>query len=156
MTAVIVSLTHQAGAGRAPSAGRLSWKPTQRRVDGSVVILPAGSSLNLPAGTGTVDLDPGVYWFVEDVNGGESAYRIVPDGGPVNYSDLAAVDPATLASTAVPDAAWWAALEQAQLGVHAVPDPDDPDVLILSYPSNQADPADPSIIIVPVYEQESL
>lgn len=111
MTAINVSLTHQNGAGRAPAVGRLSWRPTQRRTDGTVVILPTGSSVDLPAGTATVDLDPGVYWFVESVNGGESAYRVVPDAGPVAYADLAAVDPATLEPSAVPEAAWVAMAE---------------------------------------------
>lgn len=108
MTVINVALTQQTGAGRVPAAGRLSWKPTKRQVDGSVVILPAGSGMDLPAGTGVVDLAPGVYWFVEDVNGGESAYRIVPEAGPVDYSAMAAVDPATLDPEAVPDAAWYA------------------------------------------------
>jgi hypothetical protein len=108
MTAVNVALEYQNGSGRVPAAGRLTWQPTQRRVDGTVVVLPVRSSLDLPAGVGTAHLDPGVYWFVEDVNGGTSAYRIIPEAGPVDYAALPAVDPSTLTPESVPEAAWYA------------------------------------------------
>ena len=140
MTLVNVDLRVPGAAGNRPAAGRLGWQPTQRRVDGTVVILPVRTSVDLPAGVASAEIDPGVYWFVEDVNGGESAYRIVPDVGPVEYATLAAVDPATLDPESVPPAAWYSYTDtlSALAGTSATAAQEARDAAVLSQDSAQA------------------
>lgn len=115
MTVVNFSLQEPGASGRTPATGRLTFQRTERRVDGSVLVLPGIFSVPLVAGAATVDLDPGVYFIEEKTPYGESAFRLIPEVGPVNYASLVAIDPATLAP-AEPTPAWVAALmEKASL-----------------------------------------
>jgi len=123
------------------------------------LVLPVPFHEKIGAGGVTdVELAPtGVEWawrvYVQ-VHGvsAYSEYVAVPDVEAMDFTDLIRVDPATLDPTAAPEAAWWAALNQAQLGVQAIVDPDDPEALILHYPSWQADPADDLVLIMPIQE----
>ncbi|WP_411732199.1 hypothetical protein [Paeniglutamicibacter sp.] len=146
--------------GKSPTGGGLIFTPTRRystSADPETVVLPKGFPARVPAsGLASVDLEPnGLDWCWEIKGSGFgipawTEYVLVPEGGAVPYKELARVDPKTLEPSAAPDPAWWAALEQAGLGVHATVDPDDPDVLVLHYQSWQTDPADDLILIMPI------
>jgi len=150
------------GGVNAAASGEVSFSPTRSRVvagDVSELVLPA--PFTVKAGVdGRLDVDlaaTSVEWawrvYVQ-INGVPrfTEYVTVPDVEAVDFTDLVRVDPATLEPSADPEAAWWAALDQAQLGVHAIVDPDDPEVLILHYPSWQADPTDNFVLIMPIQE----
>lgn len=158
MTEVRVNLTRPTAAGRVAAVGVLRWSPSRRRhIDGATdeIVVPAGFTLTL-AGATLADVDPtgtDWVWRIEEATAGGrvTRYVAVPDSPTaLDYGDLVDVDPATLDPAAEPTAAWWAALEQAQLGVQAVPDPTDPDVLILTFNPWQLDPADDLILIMPI------
>ena len=68
-----------------------------------------------------------------------------------NVRDLVVVDPATLEPTAVPEAAWWAALAAMPLPNFQV-DPDDPAVLQVTLWAWQTADDDPSALLVTVME----
>jgi hypothetical protein len=108
MTQVTFDLRAVDATGRVPVDGRIRWQPVDRRVDGSVVILPEVHGVKLVAGQASAELDPGYYWFTESTAAGGSAIRLVPAAGPVAYADLVAVDPVTLDPSAAPDPAWLA------------------------------------------------
>lgn len=108
MTTVNFDLRIPGPSGRLPAAGRVAWSPTQRKADGSVVVLPTRSSVLLTSGTATAEIEPGVYFFVEEAIGGAAAYRVVPGTGPVSYASLVAVDPSTLTPASSGDPGWLA------------------------------------------------
>lgn len=100
--------------------GATQWTPTRRRhvedAGQDYVVLPA-TFLGPAVGEVTVAATgPGWVWRVQEmVTGGDPSprYLVVPDvEGPLDYGGLAEVDPATLEPAAVPDAAWWAAVEE--------------------------------------------
>jgi hypothetical protein len=159
MTVVQMNVKVPSVDGLVPARGAMLWQPTARRVvAGDAVVLPAPFTVSLVDGVGTAVVEPSTMawvWFVtESFYGAPTKKRAfaVPDTVAVNYADLVEVDPATLDPVAEPEAAWWAALQSAELGVNAVVDPDDPDALILHFPSWQADPADELILIMPIQE----
>jgi hypothetical protein len=145
-------------AGLVAARGGLLWQPTARRVEGGTVVLPVEFAVSLVAGAADVEVEPSTpawVWYVTEYFDGVPARQrafMVPDAPSVDYADLVEVDPATLDPVAEPEAAWWAALQSAELGVNAVVDPDDPDALILHFPSWQVDPVDDSILIMPIQE----
>ena len=160
MTLVRFLLTRPSPGGpNVPASGAVSFTPTRSRaVDGELIlpvpfhekIGPLGV-LDVPLAATSVEW----AWRIDrHVNGvpDVTEYVAVPDVAEIDFTDLIRVDPATLDPTVAPEAAWWAALDQAQLGVQAIVDPDDPDALILHYPSWQADPADDLILIMPIQE----
>jgi hypothetical protein len=108
MTLINFDLRAVAATGRVPADATIRWQPTQRRVDGSVVILPEVRSVKLAAGVGSADLDPGYYWFTEANPAGVSAVRYVPAAGPVDYAAMPPVDPATLEPAAPASPGWLA------------------------------------------------
>ncbi|AZS08722.1 minor tail protein [Arthrobacter phage Litotes] len=110
MTIVHFGLRHPSAAGRIQATGRVAWVPTERRVDGSLVVLPAKVSVTLEADA-SAEIEPGTYLFHEQAVGGVSAYRTVPNAIEVDYSSLVAVDPDTLDPEAQPEAAWYAFVE---------------------------------------------
>ncbi|WKW85558.1 hypothetical protein SEA_LAKSHMI_1 [Arthrobacter phage Lakshmi] len=110
MTIVNFGLRHPGAAGRVQATGRVAWIPTERKVDGSLVVLPSRVSVTLTP-EASAEIEPGVYLFHEEAVGGISAYRIVPNAIEVEYASLVAVDPATLDPEAQPEAAWYAFVE---------------------------------------------
>lgn len=122
MTQVNFDLRAVAATGRIPVDGRIRWQPVERRTDGGVVILPEVHGVQLVAGLASAELDPGYYWFTEATAAGASTVRLVPAVGPVDYAALVAVDPATLAPSAVPDPAWVAMAEATVSGGSIVGD----------------------------------
>ncbi|AOZ65104.1 minor tail protein [Arthrobacter phage Greenhouse] len=110
MTIVNFGLRHPGAAGRVQATGRVAWIPTERKVDGSLVVLPSRVSVTLTP-EASAEIEPGVYLFHEEAVGGISAYRIVPNAIEVDYASLVAVDPATLDPEAQPEAAWYAFVE---------------------------------------------
>ncbi|ALY09404.1 minor tail protein [Arthrobacter phage Joann] len=110
MTIVNFGLRHPGTAGRVQATGRVAWIPTERKIDGSLVVLPSRVSVTLTP-EASAEIEPGVYLFHEEAVGGISAYRIVPNAIEVDYASLVAVDPATLDPEAQPEAAWYAFVE---------------------------------------------
>lgn len=158
MTIVLIKAKAPTAEGDAPAAGFLEWVPTRRRTVGDVVVLPAPFRVRLVSGAGSVDVPPTApewVWKVTESLAGlpkVTRYVAVPAGAAISYTELVDVDPSTLEPTADPEAAWWAALRNAELGVSAIVDPDDPGALILHFQSWQLDPADSSILIMPIQE----
>ncbi|ASR83735.1 minor tail protein [Arthrobacter phage Nubia] len=110
MTIVNFGLRHPGAAGRVQATGRVAWIPTERKIDGSLVVLPSRVSVTLTP-EASAEIEPGVYLFHEEAVGGISAYRIVPNAIEVEYASLVAVDPTTLDPEAQPEAAWYAFVE---------------------------------------------
>ncbi|QBZ73253.1 hypothetical protein SEA_MRGLOOPY_1 [Arthrobacter phage MrGloopy] len=110
MTLVHFDLRHPGASGRKPAAGRIAWVPTERKVDGSIVVLPTRVSVTLDP-LSSAQIEPGIYLFHEEVVGGISAYRVVPNSLEADYSSLVAIDPATLDPASQPEAAWYAFVE---------------------------------------------
>ncbi|AZS11108.1 hypothetical protein SEA_WAWA_1 [Arthrobacter phage Wawa] len=110
MTLVHFDLRHPGASGRRPAAGRIAWVPTERKVDGSIVVLPTRVSVTLDP-LSSAQIEPGIYLFHEEVVGGISAYRVVPNSLEADYSSLVAIDPATLDPASQPEAAWYAFVE---------------------------------------------
>ena len=140
MTDVLVRLTAPssgaAASGWVPAdevaaVGHLECRPWAPDADGARLHLEAPDRLLLPAsmppvllvgGEALLHLAPtGAGWcwqIIERTPRGKTRYVLVPDSAAVlDYADLIDVDPATLAATAEPEAAWWAALERAALGL---------------------------------------
>ena len=140
MTDVLVRLT-AASSGAAASgwvpadevaaAGHLECRPYAPDPDGARLHLEAPDRLLLPAsmppvrlvgGETLLHLAPtGAGWcwrIIERTPHGKTRYVLVPDSvATLDYADLVDVDPLTLDPTAEPEAAWWAALELAALGL---------------------------------------
>ena len=173
MTDVLVRLTTPssgaAASGWVPAdevaaVGHLECRPWATDADGARLHLEAPDRLLLPTsmppvrlvgGEATLHLAPtGAGWcwqIIERTPHGKTRYVLVPDSvATLDYADLVDVDPTTLAATAEPEAAWWAALEAGAYGVAATPDPDDPHVLLVRYPVWRAWPGDPHSIAIPV------
>ena len=145
------------------AVGHLECRPYAPDADGARLhleapdrlLLPASFTVRLVAGEAVLHLAAtGVGWcwqIIERTPRGKTRYVPVPDSAAtLDYADLVDVDPLTLAPTAGPEAAWWAALEAGAYGVAATPDPDDPHVLLVRYPVWRAWPGDPHSIAIPV------
>ena len=140
MTDVLVRLT-TASSGAAASGwvpadevaavGHLECRPWAPDADGARLHLEAPDRLLLPTsmppvrlvgGEALLHLAPtGAGWcwqIIERTPRGKTRYVLVPGSvATIDYADLVDVDPATLDPTAEPEAAWWAALELAALGL---------------------------------------
>jgi len=117
MTTVRIDLRAPDG----PATGSVQWTPTRRRSLEDHIVLPSPVSVPLVDGVALVELEPtGPDWAwkaQEWATGHTVRYVAVPDlPGLVQYTDLVDVDPSTLAPSAEPEAAWWAALEAVQAG----------------------------------------
>lgn len=156
MTRVLIDLRRPEKTGLVAASGRLEWRPTARRTQDDFVVLPAVFDVQLVGGVASVEVapsEPGWVWRVSEyVAGSATRFVVVPDVPEIAYVDLVDVDPATLDPSMVPEAAWWAALREAALGVSAIVDPEDPEALILHFPSWQTDPADDLILFMPIQE----
>lgn len=106
MTVVNFNLQEPGPSGLVPSNSLLVFRLTERKVDGAVLVLPGAVPVQLVAGTASANLEPGVYLVEEKSPYGETAFRMVPALGPVDYTSLVSVDPTTLEPTAAPDPAW--------------------------------------------------
>ena len=139
MTDVLVRLT-TASSGAAASGwvpadevaavGHLECRPYAPDADGARLHLEAPDRLRLPAsmppvrlvaGETTLHLAPtGAGWcwqIIERTPRGKTRYVLVPDSvATLDYGDLVDVDSTTLAASAEPEAAWWAAIEGIQGG----------------------------------------
>lgn len=103
-----------------PAVGAVYFAPTRRLDIGGYTVLPTPFVVQLVDGKASVDLRPTeVSWAwhaQEKIVGGKRHALAVPDVTSINYNDLTEVDPATLSPVAVPEAAWWAALDDIILG----------------------------------------
>jgi hypothetical protein len=112
MTVVNIKVQVPVNGALVPAEGSLRWEPSGRRigVDGAL-ILPKGFPVQLVTGEADVDVDPSGdlwVWSVTEFFDGQvprRRYFAVPESGPVNYTDLVEMDPATLdaALTVTPD-----------------------------------------------------
>ena len=149
MTDVLVRLT-AASSGAAASGwvpadevaavGHLECRPWAPDADGARLHLEAPDRLLLPAsmppvrlvaGEALLHLAPtGAGWcwqIIERTPRGKTRYVLVPDSvATLDYADLVDVDPTTLAASAEPEAAWWAAWQAMASGTYLVPDPANP------------------------------
>ena len=102
---------------RRPATGFFIWTPTERRIiSGSPdeVVQPVGFAVELDLSGGfEVDVEAtGTDWVWrvdERINGlrTKTTYVVVPPEGPVDFTDLAQVNTASLRSQAVPDQIWY-------------------------------------------------
>ena len=134
MTDVLVRLTTASSgavasgwvpADEVAAVGHLECRPWAPDADGARLHLEAPDRLLLPAsmppvrlvgGEALLHLAPtGAGWcwqIIERTPRGKTRYVLVPDSlATLDYADLVDVDPTTLAATAEPEAAWWAAVE---------------------------------------------
>lgn len=127
MTQIHVKLTQPTASGTdGPFAGVLRCRATARHNSGSAIVLPEPFMQGLNSGEAVLTLEaPGPSWcweITEPPVDGVSHVRHVTFADTtttLEYNDTATVhdvDPATLTPTAAPEAAWWAALEAAELG----------------------------------------
>ncbi|AYN57817.1 minor tail protein [Arthrobacter phage Eileen] len=108
MTIVNIKVQVPANGAEVPAKGRLQWEPSRRRVapDGAL-ILPDGFPVKLVNGEAVVDVEPSTdawAWRVTESFAGRPTKRrllAVPAAGPVDYTELLEVDPATLDVTTV-------------------------------------------------------
>ncbi len=102
---------------RRPAKGFFIWTPTVRRIiegNPDEVIQPVGFAVELDL-TGAFEIDVAEtgtdwVWRVDERIEGlrtKTAYVVVPPEGPVDFTDLAPVNIASLRSTAVPDHIWY-------------------------------------------------
>jgi hypothetical protein len=115
VTLVNVVLTSPQNNGvNLPVNGWLQWTPTAVRNASPELVLPVPFQTMLSPSAVSVEVEPtGPSWcWVVDyrVPGYKNLteYVAVPASGPVAFADLVRVDPATLAPTAAPEAAWYA------------------------------------------------
>ena len=123
-------------ADETPAKGKVRFAPYQRRhvegFDDDRIVLEASIEVTLVDGYATIDLEPTnpatlPAWKVwEKIPHGIERVVLVPAVESVDYGDLVDVDPDTLAPTAEPDAAWWAAWNAMAAGTYLVPDPAHP------------------------------
>lgn len=113
MTILEIVLTVPAADGaQLPAQGVLRFTPTRRRTLNGTIVLPKPFQVSLLLGTAHVDLaanDATWVWRIDEHVSGTPArtiYANIPDAISVLYTDLVSIDPATLAPTAAPDAAW--------------------------------------------------
>lgn len=111
-------ITREAPTGRVGVPGTLRCAPTRARTvagDPDETVLPAPMAMEVgPTGRADVVLaatGPSWCWHVSwrSAAGSWDEWVAVPDSpSPIDWTDLPRVDPATLAPTAAPEAAWWA------------------------------------------------
>ena len=112
MTIVNISIRKPASAGSVGVSGKLLWVPTKRLLVGEDVVLPMPFEVSLVDGTAAVDPipnEPTWAWRVTEVidtQAKHTRFVSVPAAGPVSYSDLVDVNPASLEPTALPDPMW--------------------------------------------------
>lgn len=118
MTLVRTLQTHPKPDGtRRPAKGFFIWTPTERRIivgSPDEVVQPAGFVVELdPTGGFEVDVAPTDLTWVwrvdERIEGlkAKTIYVIVPTEGPVDYTDLVLVNPASLLPQAKPANIWY-------------------------------------------------
>lgn len=155
MTVVLVDLRRPASGEDVPTEGSMLWRPTRRRTIGSHITLPDAFAVDLVDGQASVDVAPtGLDWVWtvrEMTRQGITRHVQIPALGPVHYSALVDVDPATLDPAAEPEAAWWAVVEALPLPSFA-PDPDDPSALIVTLWAWQIAGDDPNALLVTTEE----
>lgn len=103
MTVVNIKVQSSANGPDVPGRGALRWEPSARRVgpDGALV-LPAGFRVPLVDGSAEVDVEPSTgqwAWSVIELFAGQPPKQrllAVPAQGPVDYTELLELDPATL------------------------------------------------------------
>lgn len=100
-----------------PAVGSLKWTPTRRHNSGSTVVLPFPFTVTAQPGPFTVTVEPSGLdwvWKVEENFTGlpkRVVYLAVPNVSERDYTALVQVDRLTLAPSAAPEPAWWAALD---------------------------------------------
>lgn len=131
MTVVTIARYEPSEApGTIPARGYVRFEPTKSRTSGSSVVLPLPFTVALVNGEASVDITPsgaGWSWKVTYKLLGlphETHYYLVPESvTPIPDTALVEVDPATLEPGAVPDAGWYAYVDQlvaGRVGVVAV------------------------------------
>ena len=148
MTDVLVRLTTASSgavasgwvpADEVAAVGHLECRPWAPDADGARLhleapdrlLLPASFTVRLVGGEALLHLAPtGAGWcwqIIERTPRGKTRYVLVPDSvATLDYADLVDVDPTTLAASAEPEAAWWAAWQAMASGTYLVSDPSNP------------------------------
>ena len=117
---------------RVPIVGRLRFRATRSRVivgTPDEEVLPEPFSVRLDDdGKASVPLAATSALWAWEVSlhgstGWGPIYVTVGAGDEADWPNLVRVDPATLAPTAEPEAAWWAAWDAMAAGTYLVPDP---------------------------------
>ena len=113
MTLLEIVLTVPAADGaQLPAQGVLRFAPTKRRNLNGTTVLPKPFQVPLTLGMAQVDLaanDASWVWRIDEHVSGTPArtiYTNIPDATSFLYTDLVAIDPATLAPTAELTPAW--------------------------------------------------
>lgn len=104
-----------------PAVGWVLFSPTRRLEFNDYVVLPDPMRVDLVNGQALVDLRPtdaNWAWYAQEkVKAGIRQIVAVPDTTEVvEYTDLVEVAPGTLSPKAAPEAAWWLALSELELG----------------------------------------
>lgn len=157
MTATIRLLlkTETASGVPALAKGVTRWTPTRMRTaadsDGSSIVETAAFTVNVDPAQPIPQIqvratDSTWCWHVLHPDGSQR-WVTVPASGTVDYGNLPDVDPTTFVSTAVPEAAWWAAL--GQFGAVFTQDTD-PLLLDVVFPTFMQDPSDVLLLDVPI------
>jgi len=112
--------TAPGSAGTLPATGSFRFVPTaDRTIPGDPDVIVKAKPFTLPLVDGAVDVElapTGIGWawsVFESIDGirDELYYVVVPDvPGPLDDTDLARVNPASLSPRATPTPAWWAAV----------------------------------------------
>ena len=133
MTLLEVVLTVPVADGaQEPAAGVLRFAPTRRRTLSGTTVLPKPFQVPLTLGMAAVDLAPNdtswVWRIDEHVSGtpARTIYTNIPDAVSYLYTDLVAIDPATLAPTAELTPAWAERVTNLEASLAVTADPDNP------------------------------
>jgi hypothetical protein len=116
MTLVHIDVEQFADGPHEQVAGSVTATASRVLIVGPAFVLPAPVTIGYNRAAIDVELaelPAGYAWFVRIEGAGMVLHRCVyPTGaGPVNLTDLANLDPATLDPEADPEAAWWALLD---------------------------------------------
>ena len=170
MTTITLGFNDWDALGMSPSAGVVRFEhaaPILDATTGKVVTTTAAQVSLDETGTGSISFPPtaaGVAVTMTAFVAGFPANKYwvtIPNQETVSFVALIRdwqVDKTTLDPIPGNQAAWDLTLAQvtalrdevAALGVTATLDPNDPDVLILSYPAYQLDPADSLVLVLPI------
>ena len=127
MPAIKFRYSNPASSGDTPATGYLDLSLVRREISDGTIRTTTSFRTNLDLGSATVDLSAtsaGQAWKVVESYGlagsTESPPVYVQVVGDANFSDLVAVDPATLEPSAAPDAAWAVSLDALTVRVDGI------------------------------------
>jgi len=155
MAAITFKYANTGPTGDTPTAGFLKISLLHRETTTGTIRTTQHFVVPLQDGRAAVNLtatSPDQAWkIVEAGQIAAAATRFVQVVGDANFIDLLDVDPKTLEPTTENLAGWQAALDEIRSRtVTATIDPENADLLILTYPAFMLDPDDPNILILPI------